>query len=386
MLAPGRSLVGQVGPVAAPGRLAAGARMPRQPDVRSFRDPIQVSQSSIEGFRIAGVSTCVPPRVADNLDPTSRFDPGEVRKVVAMAGVRERRVVDQGVTSADLCFEAASRLLDRLGWARDTVTGLIMVTQSPDYLLPSTSCVLHKWLGLSTDCAAFDIGMGCSSYPYGLYVAASMLRAGGQQRILMLNGDTPSLFVSPDDHATALLFGDAGSATALEASPSGIGHFVLNTDGQGYEGIIMRGGGFRDRHPADARDLSVRMDGAAVFNFTIKRVPPLIHDALALAKLGVNDVDAYVFHQSNRFIMKHLMKKCELPEGRVPLTIEDTGNCGGPSVPVTLTRRVAAPSQGERTVMLLGYGVGLSWGAAVVKLDARTLLIHSDYQGTASRS
>lgn len=339
-----------------------------------------MSFSRLDGFRIAGVSTVVPATQLDNLALGERYGADDVRKVVSMAGVRHRHVVSEGQTSVDLCTDAAQRLLQALGWAPESVTGLIMVTQSPDHFLPSSACVVHGRLGMGVDCAAFDVGLGCSGYPYGLYLAATMLKGGGHQRILMLNGDTPSRFTSPDDHATTLLFGDAGSATALEAvAPGGFAsHFGLFSDGTGAEALIMKGGGFRDRFPVDPRDLYVRMDGAGVFNFTIKRVPPLIQDTLAKAGLGVQDVDAYIFHQSNRFIMKHLIKKCGLPEDRVPFTLEDTGNCGGPSVPVTLTRALVAPPDAsqDRRVMLLGYGVGLSWASAVVQLDARAVLMH----------
>lgn len=347
-----------------------------------------MSRTCIEGPRIAGIATCMPPRVVDNLSDDLGFDPGEVRKVVQMAGVRTRRVVDAGTTSADLCFEAADRLLDELGWARDSITGLIFVTQSPDYFLPSTACVVHQWLGLSDQCAAFDVGLGCSGYPYGLYLAAAMLRAGGQQRILMLHGETPSRFAAAEDHATTLLFSDSGSATALESGAAGAApmHFVLGTDGSGHGGLIIRGGAFRDRHPADPRDLCVFMDGAGIFNFTIKRVPALIMDTLSFAQAAVDQVDSYVFHQSNRFIMKHLMKKCGLPDERVPMTIEQYGNCGGPSIAVTLTQSQAGR---ERTAplraMMVGYGVGLSWGSALVTLDERAPLLHTDYAGNRPR-
>lgn len=340
-----------------------------------------MSFSRIDGFRIAGVSTCVPPTRVDNLDLGERYGAEDVRKVVSMAGVRHRHVVGDELTAVDLCTEAARRLLDRLGWAPESITGLIMVTQSPDHFLPSSACVVHAKLGLPVECAAFDMGLGCSGYPYGLYIAATMLKAGGQQRILMLHGETPSRFVHPDDHATTLLFGDAGSATALEAvpaSPDGEpASFGLFTDGSGADGLIIRGGAFRDRNPSDPRDLCVRMDGAGIFNFTIKRVPPLVNDTLAFAGLTVPDVDAYLFHQSNRFIMKHLMKKCGLPEDRVPFTIEDTGNCGGPSVAVTLTRCLAERGRDHPLrLMLLGYGVGLSWSSAVVTLPPDAVLLH----------
>lgn len=346
-----------------------------------------MSFSRINGFRIAGVSTCVPPTCVDNLDLGERYGAEDVRKVVSMAGVRHRHVVGEELTAVDLCTEAACRLLDQLGWARESITGLIMVTQSPDHFLPSSACLVHAKLGLPVECAAFDMGLGCSGYPYGLYVAATMLKAGGQQRILMLHGETPSRFVHPDDHATTLLFGDAGSATALEAVPAASAtpvapggepaSFGLFTDGSGADGLIIRGGAFRDRTPADSRDLCVRMDGAGIFNFTIKRVPPLVNDTLAFAGLTVPDIDAYLFHQSNRFIMKHLMKKCSLPDDRVPFTIEDTGNCGGPSVAVTLTRSLAERERDRPLrLMLLGYGVGLSWSSAVVTLPPDAVLLH----------
>ena len=346
-----------------------------------------MSQTRLQGIRIAGVSTCVPANSVDNLDFGKDFGVDEVRKVVAMAGVKHRPVVDAGVTATDLCFEAAVGLLDKLGWARETITGLILVTQSPDYVLPSSACMVHKWLGLSERCAAFDVGQGCSGYPYGLYIASTMLKAGGHQRVLMLNGDTPSRLTSPDDHATTLLFSDAGSATALELTDEPTPTvYTLHTDGAGADSLIIRGGGFRDRYPADLRDNFVRMDGAAVFNFTLKRVPPLIRDTLAFADKAVADIDWFLFHQSNRFIMKHLAKKCGLPEERVPIILENYGNCGGPSVALALTLALGGRTRPASTVMMLGYGVGLSWGAALARIDSDAVLLHSTYTGRPQRS
>ena len=347
-----------------------------------------MSLSRIDGFRIAGVATCAPPRVVDNLEYGKDFGADEVRKVVSMAGVQQRHIVDPGVTSADLCFEAADSLLKQLGWARDSITGVILVTQTPDYFLPSSSCLVHKWLGLSDRCAAFDVGLGCSGYPYGLYLAATMLKAGGHQRILMLHGETPSRFTSPDDHATTLLFSDVGSATALESDDgqSAPAFFCLQTDGAGYEGLIMRGAAFRDRDPANPRHQYLEMDGAGIFNFTIKRVPPLVRDTLAFANLTVDDIDWFLFHQSNRFIMKHLAKKCGLPEQRVPIILERFGNSGGPSVALALTQSLGDSERTGCRVMMLGYGVGLSWGSAVAQIGAEAALTHSIYSGTVTRA
>ena len=345
-----------------------------------------MSLSRVDGFRLAGVATCAPPLVVDNSDLGKDFGADEVRKVVSMAGVRRRRVVEPGITATDLCFEAAAALLERLKWPRESITGLILVTQSPDYFLPSSSCMVHKWLGLPDTCAAFDVGLGCSGYPYGLYLASAMLKAGGHQRILMLHGETPSRFTSPEDHATTLLFGDLGSASALELAPDGpSGYFCLQTDGTGYDGLIMRGGGFRDRTPENPRHRYLEMDGAGIFNFTIKRVPPLIRDTLAFANLNVSDVDAFLFHQSNRFIMKHLAKKCGVPEERMPFTLDEFGNSGGPSVALALTYGLREAERKARRVMMVGYGVGLSWGSALVELNADAPLTHATYSGTVAR-
>lgn len=349
-----------------------------------------MSISRIGGFKVTGVSTCVPPTVVDNEDYAELFGAVEVRKVVAMAGIRHRRVVRHDVTALDLCFEAANTLIGNLGWERNSITGLIFVSQSHDYFLPSGSCVLHCRLGLSDQCAAFDLGMGCSGYPYGLYLAAAMIKAGGQQRILLLHGETPSKFTAEDDRSTFLLFGDAGSATAIEGcadAPESI--FALNTDGSGAEQLIIRGGGFRDRYPSNPRHMRLEMDGAAIFNFTVKRVPALIEDTLSFAGLAVTDIDSFVFHQSNRFIMLHIAKKCGLPEDRVPLILEKFGNSGGPSVPLALTQTLAksiARKQAEQTlspfrVMMLGYGVGLSWGSVLMQLDHDISISHFDYVG-----
>jgi len=337
------------------------------------------------GMRLAGVSTCVPARVVDNNACAEVYGETEVRKVVSMAGVQYRPVTDPGVTATDLCFEAAERLLRELAWAPDTLDAIVLVTQSPDYFLPSSSCMIHKWLGLSEHCAALDVGLGCSGYPYGLSLAGSMLLAGCR-RILLLQGDTPTQFVSAGDHATTLLFSDAGSATALERQDDAPESFhALCTDGTGYRGLIIPGGGFRDRNPVNPRDRELHMDGGAIFNFTVKRVPEIIGASLQFAGLGQDAIDYFIFHQSNRFIMKHIAKKCGLAAERVPLILDRFGNCGGTSVPLTLTQSVPAQRQGDLRLLCVGYGVGLSWGASVLSLDSQAPLLHQTYSGEVTR-
>jgi 3-oxoacyl-[acyl-carrier-protein] synthase-3 len=341
-----------------------------------------MSRSEISGCRIAGIATAVPSRIFDNTRDTTGFGEEEVRKVVAMAGVKQRHVSDGSICSSDLCLRAAENLLRDLGWDKDSVDGLIMVTQTPDYFLPSTSSLIHRDLGLGVHCASFDVGLGCSGYPYGLWMAAMMVNSG-LQRVLVLHGETPSVFTSPEDRATHLLFGDAGSATAVERKAGAAPwYFNLQSDGSGYDALLIPAGGFRQRFSEDQRQYYLHMNGTDLFNFTIKRVPPLIHDTLEMAGIAVDDVDRFVFHQSNQFMMKHLAKKCGLPAEKTPVILAEYGNTGGASVPLTITRGVCStPLTSQSKLMLLGYGVGLSWGSALIDLDENTAISHCELAG-----
>ncbi len=328
--------------------------------------------------RIAAVCTCVPARRFHNLVDVAEFSEEEVRKVTGMAGVAARRMAGETICSSDLCIAAARRALHKLGWEPSSVDALIMVTQTPDYVLPSTACVIHHRLGLSDHCAAFDVGLGCSGYPYGIWLAAMMLQGGGIRRALVLHGETPTRFSDKADRSVSLLFGDAGSATALEAVADGTAlnwHYALHSDGSGYNSMIIESGGFRDRFGSDPRKYCVKMNGALIFNFTIKRVPALIDETLISAGISSEEVDYFIFHQSNQFIMKHLCVKQSVPLEKAPIILKEFGNTGGASIPLTMTQgQLKRPSDRALRLMLLGYGVGLSWGSALVDLDPSAVL------------
>jgi 3-oxoacyl-[acyl-carrier-protein] synthase-3 len=335
--------------------------------------------TSTQAGRVRAIVSCVPPRRFDNLTETTEFDPEEVRKVVLMAGVKSRYTADDRITSGDLCTAAAREALRGLQWEPGSVDALIMVTQSPDYFLPSTACIVHRDLGLSDRCAAFDVGLGCSGYTYGLWLAAMMLERQGFERVLLLHGETPTRFSDRSDRSVALLFGDAGSATALERGQGAAAQwwFSLQTDGTGWEDLVIYGGGFRERFPQDQKRCFVRMKGANIFNFTIKRVPAMIEDTLGAAGMTQEQIDYFIFHQSNQYIMRYLVKKVGLPDGKIPTTIADFGSAGGPSVPLTITQgKLVRPANRALTLLLLAYGVGLSWGSALVQLPSDAFLGH----------
>lgn len=338
-----------------------------------------MAQSILKGSNIRGVASCVPEKVYDTQRDTKNFDPGEIKKVVAMVGVKERRIVDGDICASDLCLAPAGQLMEALEWDAGSVDALIMVTQSPDYFLPSTACLIHRDLGLSESCATFDVGLGCSGYPYGLWLAAMMTQTGAASRVLVLHGETPSRFTHPEDRSTTLLFGDSGSATAIEAGGDEQWGFSLHTDGQGYADLIIPGGGFRQPVPEDTRDNYLHMNGTNLFNFTIKKVPAVIDDTLQLMAMEAGEIDRFIFHQSNQFIMKHIAGKYGLPSDKIPIVLDRYGNTGGPSVPLTLTQHYLENPVGKtEKAMLLGYGVGLSWGSALIDIHSDIRFLHCE--------
>lgn len=342
-----------------------------------------MAQVSMNGMAVRGIVGCIPPKEVSNERDYPWFDPAEIRKVTAMAGIRSRRVTDENTCTSDLCRAAAVRLMRKLNWDSGSVDGLILVTQTPDYVMPSTSCILQHQLGLPETCAAFDVSLGCSAYVYGMWLANSLLLSKACRRILLLTGETPSKFVDPRDRTTALLFGDAGSATALEATDDAglLAHYVMMTDGKGSGDLIVPGGMFRERFPEDRSRYCVHMEGGHVFDFTRNRVPPLIRDLFALSGTAPEDYAYFIFHQANEYLIKFLAGRAGIALDKVPLSIGEFGNTGAASVPLTLA--LAGPPSGSHggpyQVMLLGFGVGLSWGGVSLRLPVDCLVDHFTY-------
>lgn len=330
--------------------------------------------------RIAAVTTCVPPAKFDTCKDATEFSQDEIQRFVERIGVETRYLADDSISCSDLCVAAAENILKSLEWDRTSIDALIMITHTPDYLLPATAAVMQGRLGLSDHCACFDVGLGCSGYPYGLWLAAMMLERGQFRRLLLLVGETPARISLKSDRTVALLFGDAGSATALESQPreeTGVWHFALHTDGARYTDFIVEAGGLRNRFDEDIRNYFIKMDGENIFRFSLKRVPPLVRETLEIANVSLQDIDYFIFHQANLFIINHLIKKLNVPFEKAPVTIDAFGNTGGVSIPLTITKgAMKRPPDRALTLMLLGYGVGLSWASALIDLENEALLDH----------
>lgn len=337
----------------------------------------------LEGVRLAGLAASVPAAV--ELVAESGYGTPETRaRFVRSTGIEARRRAPPEQFASDLAHAAAERLLEGLGWARDSLDALIFVTQTPDFISPATACTLQDRLGLDTACAAFDVNLGCSAYPYGVHIAGSFLKSGSRGRVLLLVADTPgkrNLPSGKDDYAP--LFGDAGSATALERADGAPPiRCRMHTDGSGWNAILDRHPKGRPGFPAEGfafepgADGSMKvgstidLDGEAVFNFSVRTVPRAVRELLDAAGWDIDSVDAFVFHQANKMINAFIAKKLGLGPDRAPSTLGHFANTSTTTIPLTLVDRCReALTSGPQRLVLCGFGVGLSWATMAVETD-----------------
>lgn len=337
--------------------------------------------STLHNVRFAGMASCVPKRVISNLEDCPPSQRSERERLVRNIGIRTRRICHEWQCFSDLAFVAAEKLLDELQWQRDEIDALIVVTQSPDYLIPSTAIILQDRLGLPHSTIAFDVNLGCSGYPFGLHLLGSMIAAGGVRKGLLLVGDKSANIDDP-------LFSDAGTATALEFSTDVAPmHFDLNSDGSGYRAIMKPIGGHREpfqmHHGIPTRDEhgilhwpnDLSLDGPAVLSFSTQRIPPAIQKIIDYAKLDKGNIDYYIFHQANRMINETIRKKLSLTPEQTPTTLHDFGNTSSATLPITITARLhdtLSQHKQKHKLLLSGFGIGLSWGTCIMDIiDAR---------------
>jgi len=337
---------------------------------------------TVENVAIKGISACVPSKKEDNYE----FDlvsPEERKKFIESTGVRYRRIADDDTCTSDLCYKAAERLIEDLAWERESINLLVFVTQTPDYIVPVTSALLQNRLGLSTDCISFDVPLGCSGYVYGLSIISSLMNSSGIKRALLLAGDTSSKVVSDSDKSTAPLFGDAGTATAIEFK-QGVSKmfFNLGTDGSGYESIIIPDGGYRS--PTTPKSFEYKsygqgikrnnchlvLDGLNVFSFGITRAPKTVKEICAHFDIDIDGVDYFVFHQANLKMNEMIRKKLRIEASKVPYSLKEYGNTSSATIPLTIVSELKETIENrEVNVIMCGFGVGLSWGYLYCKLE-----------------
>ena len=330
----------------------------------------------VNNVYVQAISTSVPKSRVSNFDLATVYGEQDTEKLVASIGVKERRVSDGCTSTADLCYDAATNIFKNTDLCSDDVQAVIFISQTPDYQLPATACVLQNRLNLPKHCLAFDVNLGCSGYIYGLHLAASLVSTG-LNNILLLVGDTISKLVEPGDRSTELLFGDAGTASIISHHHESSLAFEFGSDGSGREHIVakkwMPGHELREDFQ---NGLYLKMNGGEVFSFTLRTVPKLVNSFIEELNLKPSEISNCFYHQANLFMLKHLLKKSGFKSEQVPVSMEKFGNTSGASIPLSIC---ALPQKDYKNTLLVGFGVGLSWGIAFGDLTNTTILPVKDY-------
>lgn len=314
---------------------------------------------------VTALAVHLPPSCETNADLAACFPDWPIDKIAAKTGIHRRHVSAPDETAADLAVLAARKLFAQGRVVPTDIDFLLLCTQSPDHLFPTTACLVQHRLGISTSAGALDFNLGCSGYVYGLGLAKGLIASGQARRVLLLTAETYTKFIDPHDRATRTLFGDAATATLIEADAGHggvIGALVHGTDGAGGGNLIARHGGLR----CPGRPL-MEMDGPEIFAFTLRAVPDCLDRLWARSGVQAQSVDHFVFHQANLFILEHLRRKLALPAERFAVHLADSGNTGSNTIPIVLDHLlVQSHVRPEQTLCLVGFGVGYSWAAGLV--------------------
>lgn len=328
---------------------------------------------------IKGISYYLPEKVVTNEELIKEFPEWSVDKVAKKVGVYSRHIAGENETAGDMAEKAALRLFDEYKISPSEIDFVLLCTQSPDYFLPSTACILQNRLGIPTSAGALDYNLGCSGCVYGMAMAKGLIAGGIAKNVLLLTAETYNKYLHPSDKSNRSIFGDGAAACLISTEGMGeIGDFSLGTDGSGAEKLIVRTGAARYSKPTGKSEVDdeghtryddyLYMDGGGIFNFTLDAVPAMMKDILAKNSLTNDGVDYYVFHQANKFMLNTIRKVCVLPKDKFYINLEETGNTVSSTVMIALKQCLDAGTIHKgMSVMVAGFGVGLSWGGTILK-------------------
>ncbi|MGD9128277.1 MAG: ketoacyl-ACP synthase III [Planctomycetia bacterium] len=330
---------------------------------------------------ILGIEYHVPDRIETNAELAEENPTWPLDRIEKKCGISARRIAAEDETAGDLGYVAARKLLDRKIIPDEEIDFLLLCTQSPDHFLPTTACLLQNRLGLGQHIGAIDFNLGCSGFVYGLFLAKQMVVSGAARNVLLITAETYTKYIHPNDRVVRPLFGDGAAATLIgrDAPHGTIGQFVLGTDGQGGEKLIVPAGGARmprtEETGIEEVDLggSIRskdhlyMSGMALMNFGVNVVPEAVRQMMRNESLGMDDIDWFVFHQANRFMLEHLTNACHVPWEKTALFYEEIGNTVSPTIPIVMAEYVkdGKITSGQK-LLLAGFGVGYSWATCMV--------------------
>ena len=325
------------------------------------------------------LSHYLPEKVVTNEELVKEFPEWSVEKIANKIGVNERRIAEDNETASDLAFKAAENLFSQNKISREDIDFVLFCTQSPDYKLPTSACILQDRLGLRTNIGALDFNLGCSGYVYGLALAKGLISSNIAKNVLFLTAETYNKYIQNRDKGNRTIFGDAATACVISNEGfSEICEFSLGTDGSGAENLIVRTG--MSRQPMKSNDVVfddngnpispdyLYMNGTEIFTFTQENVPIVVNETLKKNRLSKEDIDLFVFHQANKYMLNFLRKKLKIEENKFYIDMEKVGNTVSNSIPLALESTIKnGVIKKGMSILISGFGVGYSWGGCVLK-------------------
>ena len=328
---------------------------------------------------IKAISYYLPEKVVTNEELVADFPEWNAEKVAQKVGINKCHVSAPDETAGDMAYKAAKQLLEEHSIDKNDIDFILLCTQSPDYFLPTTACLLQQRLGLRTDIGALDYNLGCSGCVYGMAIAKGLIAAGIAKNVLLITSETYNKYIHPKDKGNRSIFGDAAAATLISTEGfAEIGDFAVGTDGIGAENLIVKTGA--SRYPEKLHEMGedeggylkasdyLYMNGSEIFNFTLEAVPPLVQQTLEKNGMEKDEVNMFVFHQANKFMLNTIRKVCVIPKDKFYVNLENTGNTVSSTILIALKN---AMEEGvithEQKVLIAGFGVGYSWGATILK-------------------
>ncbi|MCL8536441.1 ketoacyl-ACP synthase III [Chryseobacterium gallinarum] len=322
-------------------------------------------------IKISKIEYYLPEQVLTNKDLEREFPEWSSERIKEKVGIAQRHVSSENETVLDLAIQSTEKIFK--DYDRNAIDFILFCTQSPDYFLPTTACILQDKLGLRKNIGAMDFNLGCSGFVYGLAFAKGLIAAGIAKSILLVTSETYTKHIHPKDKGNRCIFGDASASVIIEKDEKAPDyHFCLGTDGSGAENLIVKKGAFRrdsefnPNHEFDPENLY--MNGPEIFNFTIENIPGLVKETMELNQLTMEDIDYFVFHQANSFMLNYLRRKIKIPAEKFYIDMENTGNTVSATIPIALKNMMDKKllKKGDK-ILIAGFGVGYSWGATLLE-------------------
>ena len=318
---------------------------------------------------IKAISTYFPKNILTNDAISAQFPEWNSEKILQKIGIEQRYIAQEDECASDMATKAVLNRIEEHHLDKNAIDFLLLCTQTPDHILPTTACIVQEKAGLPTFCAALDINQGCSGYIYGLSLASSLIASGNFKNVILVTADTYTKYIHPKDKGNLSIFGDAATLVSTEGAYC-IGKPTLGTDGAGAENLIIRNGGTRSPRNENPDDLDnfVDMKGGKIFNFIIKRTPEVVYNNLKTNNLDIKDIDLFVFHQANTHILNKVREEMEIPEEKFVIEMRYYGNTISSTIPIAFSEHLRKyPQKASEKIQFVGFGVGYSWGAICIE-------------------